>query len=197
MKKLLFRIIGLFYISFILCSIISCGRGTGPSLVPDPTKAMVKKTPSFYNNPSDYIPEGYIGERATETSRDMMIADEKAQNAARGALRLQIEDIGETGNTRFVEENGLDAESAVVKRFTGGNESASAAALRNSRVIKSETYVDGDVYRVFVLMIAPDPELELMRQLERDKELMEQFKETEYFKELSEKIEKYRERHGK
>ena len=175
-----------------------CGGSGSVNLNPEATKATIKAVPKWYNNPVDYIPEGSIGERATETSRDMMIADEKAQNAARGALRLQIEDIGETGNTRFVKETGLDRDSEIVKRFEGGNVSASASVLRNTRVIKSETHVEqGGIYRAYVLMTAPDPELELFRQLERDKELMEKFEQTEYFNGLSERIEKYKERQGK
>jgi len=177
-----------------LCILVGCSNKS-INLNPDPTKAVVKAAPDWYSNPNEFIPEGYIGTRATETSRDMMVADEKAQNAARGALRLQIEDVGETGNRRFVEETGLDAESEIVKRFTGGNESASAAALRGSKVLKSETHVEKDIYRAYILMIVPDPDLELFRQLEEDKALMEKFKETDYFNDLSVKIEKYMKRH--
>jgi hypothetical protein len=167
-------------------------------LNPKATESTIKSAPDWYTNPSDHIPEGSIGERATETSRDMMIADEKAQNAARGALRLQLEDIGETGNDRFVKETGLDGDSEIVKRFEGGNRSASASALKNSRVVKNQTRVEkGGIYRAYVLMIAPDPQLELLRQLARDKDIMEKFEQTEYFNDLSDRLDKYKERHTK
>lgn len=173
--------------------LIGCGVRS-VSLNPEATKRVVKTVPDWYNSPSDFIPEGYIGSRATDTSRDMMTADEKAQNAARGALRLQIEDIGETGNDRFVRETGLDEASEMVKRFEGTNRSASDAVLKNTKVHKSETHVEEEIYRAFVLIITPDPELELLRQLEQDAELMAKFEATEYYGDLSERLEKYRAR---
>ena len=188
--------ISIIFISFAFMA-LNCTGSSGPNLNPDPTKKTINTVPDWYNNPDKYIPEGMIGVPATETSRDMMIAAEKAQNAARGALRLQISDIGETGNTRFVKETGLDAESQIVKRFEGGNESASSSALEASKVIHNETKKDGVVYRAYVLMCAPDPALETLRQLEQDKELMAKFEQTDYFNDLSKRLAKYRDLHGK
>ena len=176
---------------------MSCTGSSGPNLNPEPTRSTIKAVPDFYTDPDKYTPEGMIGARASETSRDMMIADEKAQNAARGSLRLQVKDIGETGNTRFVKETGLDAESQIVKRFEGGNESASSSALEASRVIHNETQKDGVVYRAYVLMVIPDPALETLRQLEQDKELMAKFEQTDYFNDLSKRLARYRDLHGK
>ena len=46
-------------------------------------------------------------------------------------------------------------------------------------------------------MVAPDPALETLRQLEQDKELMAKFEQTDYFNDLSKRLAKYRDLHGK
>ena len=84
--------------------------------------------------------------------------------------------------------------SEIVKRFEGGNQSASEAVLSLTTVHKSETHVEGSIYRAYVLIITPDPELALMRELERDAELMEKFEQTEYFSDLQKRIEAARDR---
>ena len=69
--------------------------------------------------------------------------------------------------------------------------------LEASRVIHNETQKDGVVFRAYVLMVIPDPALETLRQLEQDKELMAKFEQTDYFNDLSKRLAKYRDLHGK
>ncbi len=179
-------------ITLLIAGVFSGCGNKSVNISPKATHSTIKSVPDWYNNHIDFIPNGYIGVKANDTSRDMMISEEKAQNAARGRLRLQIKDIGKTGDDRWNQETGLGAESDLTKRFMGGNQSASAHALRGSRLIKSETRIEKEgVYRTYVIMIAPDPALELLRQLEKDKELMDKFEETNYFKDLSKQLDKY------
>ncbi|MBL7110280.1 MAG: hypothetical protein ISS11_08585, partial [Candidatus Marinimicrobia bacterium] len=152
--------------------------------------------PKWYLNPNTRIKVGFIGATATETSRDIQTAMDKAQSAARGQLRMQIQDIGESGSDRFVKETGINDNSKIIKSFEIANRSASAAVLRKTELEISDIQKDGALYRAYVLLIAPDPELESVNEMKKDQELYLEFQKTEYFKDLNERLEKFKKSQG-
>jgi|TARA_Y100000310_G_scaffold292003_1_gene320405 hypothetical protein len=176
--------------------LVGCGQKV--DITPEAERRTIQSQPDWYVAPDSHVPEGYIYARANDLSRDMMGSEEKAQTMARGILRTNTEDIGQAGAERFFRETGLDEDSDIGKNFQSGQESASDKVLTNTKVIKSETVIEKtsgrDLYRTYVLMTVPDPELETLRQLEKDKLLMMQFEATEYFGELSKKLERFRNR---
>lgn len=164
------------------------------SLNPSPfvDNASSINVPEWYVEPSVEIPRGYIGATASETSRNMQVAMEKAQNSARGQMRLQIKDIGEAGSDRFRKEIGDDNSSSYYEFFEIATRSASDSAILNTKTAKSEIQKDGQIYRAYILMIAPDPELEVINELKKDDELWIEFQKTEFFNDLHNRIEEYK-----
>ncbi|MDP7126592.1 MAG: hypothetical protein QF859_07110 [Candidatus Marinimicrobia bacterium] len=148
--------------------------------------------PDWYLNPNFKIPTGFIGGVGNETSRDMGTALEKAKNAARGELRMNAEDIGEAGSDRFKKETGFNDHSKFVQSWEVATRSASDAMLKNTKTVISDVQKDGSVYRAYVLMTSPNPELAIVDELQKDEELWVEFQKTEFFNDLHSRLEEYK-----
>jgi len=162
-----------------------------PSLNPTPKGTESTGIPEWFLAPNTNIPDGFIGAVGTETSMDMQLAMEKAQNAARGLLRIQIEDIGVSGSDRFVKEVGSNHSTKLIKSFTSANQSASNAVLSNSKVELTDVQDEEGVYRVYVLVITENPEIRIVNELKMDEEIWIEFQKTEYFKDLNQRLENF------
>ncbi len=202
------KIISIVTVSFTVM-VIGCGEKPQPKPEPQPNRVYefekqksvpltpyVKPTgstgiPNWYLDPSTKIPTGYIGGVGNETSRDMGTALEKAKNAARGELRLNAKDIGEAGSDRFKKETGLNDHSNFIQSWEVATRSASDAVLNNTKTVISDVQQDGGVYRAYVLMVAPNPELALVDELKKDEELWVEFQKTEFFNDLHSRLEEF------
>ena len=183
-------------LTFMLVALWNCGgTSRGPDLNPEPTKKTLKGLPDwFLNNPEK---EGYKYSAATETSRDMQMAIDKAALTAANALAGQMESEMSALIKRAKEETDLGEDSDVIDRFSSTQEQIISTTLQDYKIKKKDIQIEsGNIYRVYVLIEwdAGAANKKLLAKIKADEALYTAMRTTELFDEMEEKVEAYRNR---
>ncbi|MBM3907624.1 MAG: LPP20 family lipoprotein [Gemmatimonadetes bacterium] len=176
--------------SYVLLALFAaCGK---PHVKSTPeTRGVVGAAPKWYTTPprADDIFFGV----ATAESKDMQLAAEKAQMAARAQIAQQMTVKLGAFAKRFQEEVGQGASAELLDQFTTASKAVVSEELVGSRVKEQELVPGEDVYRAFVLMELPvgAANKALRDKLAAQQALYTRFRATQAFKEMNDEIEKY------
>lgn len=172
-----------------------CGSKSGPDLSPDASKRTLGDMPDwFLNNPEN---EGYKYYAATETSRDMQMAIDKAALTAANALAGQMDSEMNALVKRAKEETGLGDNSDVIDRFSSTQEQIISNSLQDYKIKHKDIQIEsGNIYRAYVLIEWDEgaANKRLLAQIKADEALYTAMRTTELFDEMEEKTEAYRQR---
>jgi len=179
--------ITLLFISVLALSLIGCGGNktltqTKTGDIPDWYKQLDKDESFFFS-------------ATTATSKDIQLAVEKAEAAARAAIARNV-DVKVSGLQKsFQEEIGTAEESNLLQQFTSTSKTVFSTNLTGSKILKKEIVNDGTNYRAYVLMEYPVGAANeaLLQQLSKQKELYTRFQASKAFKEMDDEVKKYEE----
>ncbi len=170
-----------------------CQRRSASVEKEDPPGARVF-TPEWYDEtPADE--DGVIYETAQGLGATRSLSENIATNQARQGMALVIEGRVDVLQRAFTEQIDTSVEPYLLRRFQNVNSIVASQMLRGSRVIRKETYREGDSYRTFVMM-ALDPRaidaayLESLRSIET---METRLRSTEAWKELERRAAELRE----
>ena len=148
----------------------------------------------FLNNPEI---EGFKYYAATETSRDMQMAIDKAALTAANALAGQMDSEMSALIKRAKEETGLGDDSDVIDRFSSTQEQIISKSLQDYKIKNKDIQMEsGNIYRAYVLIEwdAEAANKKLLAQIKADEALYTAMRTTELFDEMEAKTEAYRQR---
>lgn len=142
--------------------------------------------PSWYlNKPTD---PNYFFASATQTSRDMQAAMDRATQNARVQISQTVNSHVESITEDFTEEVGADESSQYLSYFMTASRTVTDNSLSGSQVVSSDVVRDGDLWRAYVLVQYPigAANQALVDQLKQDEQLYTRFRAAEAFKKLDE-----------
>lgn len=178
------------------------GQPPQPESTPQPTGSdepdadeVLKNAPDWYTAP----PEDslYVTATATEVSRDLQLAVDKAQTSGRAAIAEQLSARYQQLTKDFQEEVGLAPDSKLLSQYTNAVKAVTDQVLSGSKTRKREVVAEGDdAFRAYVLMELPLGEANraLLEQMQNYEEMYTRFRGTQAFEELEEAIEASEER---
>ncbi len=176
---------------FSLVLLSGCGGRGKTDLAPAP-RGRVDVPEWFLNTPTD---PHHLYATATMTSRDLQVAIQKAQTAARTELAQQME--ARLGNLtrQFQEEVGLRDDSELLQQFTSATKIVTDQTLVGSRADQREILSESGIYRAYVLMSLPIGQANqlLMQKIRENESLYTRFRATQAFEELNRELEALRE----
>ena len=142
--------------------------------------------------PSD---PNYLYATATMTSRDLQVAVQKAQTAARTDLAQQMSTRLGNLTKQFQEEVGLGDDSELLQQFTSATKIVTDQTLVGSQMDQQEIETEGGMYRAYVLMSLPIGQANhlLMQKIRENENLYTRFRATQAFEELNRELEAIRE----
>ncbi len=177
------------FVSFVLITILYVGCGGSKST----TNVEGCKLPDWYNSPpSD---PNYLFQPATETSRDLQLAVNKATMTARTEISRQVEVKMEGIQKKFDEETGFGKDAQLLKMFTEGTKTIVSGVLNGSKVKYQEPCQTGEIWRATVLVEYPigAANQALMQQLKSQEQLYTRFRATQTFKEMEDDVKRFEE----
>lgn len=139
----------------------------------------------FTDKPTD---SNYFFASATQTSRDMQAAMDRATQNARVQISQTVNAHVESITEDFTEEVGADASSQYLSYFMTASRTVTDNSLTGSQVVNSDVVRDGDMWRAYVLVQYPigAANQALVDQLKQDEQLYTRFRAAEAFKKLDE-----------
>ena len=147
--------------------------------------------PWFQNPPED---PNYMFSTATMTSKDLLLAINKAKQQARVDLAQQMETKIKAMTKQFTEEVGLGEDAEFLSQTSVVSKSVTSKVLNGSRARQVETIKeDGVIYRAYVLMELPigPANSALLNAVKKQQNLYTRFRSSQGFQELEEEVEKY------
>jgi len=137
--------------------------------------------------------ENYLYAVATEASKDMQLAVEKATTTARAGIARQLETKLQSLQKQFTEEIGAGENSNLLTQFTTATKTVTNQSLTGATVKSNEVFKDGDTFRAYILVEYPigEANLALVETLKKNNELYTRFRSSETFEELEKEIQKY------
>jgi hypothetical protein len=181
-------------IVIFLLVIIFVGCGSSQTQVGD------CQLPAWYTNlPSD---PNYLFQPATETSRDLQVAINKATITARTEISRQVEVKMEAMQKKFDEETGFGKDAQLSKMYTEGIKTIVSGVLNGSKVKYQEPCQTGEIWRGTVLVEYPigAANQALVQQLKSQEQLYTRFRASKTFEELQDDVkrfEEWKEKQGK
>jgi len=162
------------------------GCGGAPPAQVQTVDSSVVNVPTWFTPPQD---PDYLYASATEVSKDMQTAIDKAELLARGDLSQQIgtkiEDLGKL----FREEVGEE----YISTYTAATKGISAELIRGARTAQQEVRKEDIRFRAYVLMELPIGPLNaaFMEKIQENQNMYARFRSSQTFKELADEVEKY------
>jgi len=174
--------------SLLIClfalSLLGCGGSKSTAPARTEVTAQTGPCPIWYTvRPED--PNFEFG-AATETSKDLQMAVDKAKLSARAELAEAMNTLIQRLATDFREEIGLAEESEVLRKFTQATKGVVDQTITGSRVRETSQVKEGTVWRACVLMELPQ-EIQggaILNTISKDEEMYTRFRESETFKAL-------------
>ncbi len=153
-------------------------------------KTEVGNIPEWYshfkNDPNFFMAT------ATETSRDLQLAVDKAEATARAKLARQVKVRVTSLVKKFKNELSNDEATKYMSDFTTATKTFTDQTLVGTRPSKQKIVRDGNNYRAYVMMLYPIGAASeaLVKSLSKNKELEVRFRESQAFKELDQEQQK-------
>ena len=170
-------------------------------LSPEASKSIIKGAPKWYLDTP--IKEGYIVVPSSATSQDMQLAVNKATLDAANTLASMIKSDMNALLKRVREEIGTDDDSSLVDTFSQVQEQVVSTSLDNyilsKKQILREKNNDGkNIFRAYVLIEWDESasQEKMLEQIKADKALYDLMRTTELYDEMSDKVEKYKEKYS-
>ncbi len=194
---MLLRISFLIFFSFLT---FNCSSNNS-DLSPEASKSIIKGAPKWYLDTP--IKEGYIIVPSSATSQDMQLAVNKATLDAANTLASMIKSDMNALLKRVREEIGTDDDSSLVDTFSQVQEQVVSSSLDNyilsKKQILREKNSDGkNIFRAYVLIEWNESasQEKMLEQIKADKVLYDLMRTTELYDEMSEKVQKYKEKYS-
>ena len=180
------NVISILFLTVLLFSYFGCG----PSKTDLPGTDLGDLPEWFLTPPSD---NDHFYAVATETSRDLQMAIDKAMVTARGEIGRQAEIKLEGLQKSFREEVGLGDDSQLLSQFTEATKTVLNQTLTGSKLKEKTVNKDSNTYRAYILMEYPvgAANVALLEQLKKNEQLYTRFRSTQTFEELDKEIQKY------
>ena len=180
---------GILAMLLALVAFAGCGGGAKTTnLTPQPEPQVVGIPEWFVSPPTD---ASYLFATATMTSRDMQMAIQKAETAARADLAQEMETRLGSLTKQFQEEVGLNEDSELMQQFTSATKLVTKQTLVGSRTDQKKVVPEKGIYRAYVLMSLPIGEAnqQLMEKIKANRNLYTRFRATQAFDELNKELE--------
>jgi len=160
--------------------------------------AIMENIPDWYMEPPKNDDE-YLWATASEVSRDLQMAVNKAKTTANSDLARQMENNIDVLTKRFSQETGMNIDSKILTDFSETTKQLSRQALIGVSEEKKEIRNEEGVFRAYVLMKLPMGKMKenLLNQIKKENELYTALKATKAYQELDEAVEKLDERRKK
>ncbi len=175
----------------VLLLLSGCGSTGKTDLAPSPRGQVI--VPEWF----EIIPTdpNHLFAAATMTSRDLQLAVQKAQTAARTDLAQQMSVRLGNLTKQFQEEVGLGDDSELLQQFTSATRIVTDQTLVGSQVDQQEINAESGIYRAYVLMSLPIGQANqlLMQKIRENESMYTRFRATQAFEELNRELEALRE----
>ena len=167
------------------------GAPPKPDLAPMPDIKVVRSAPAWYLKAP--VDADYVLVPATATSRDLQVAIDKAQLAARAGIATQMEAKLEVLGKRFSEESGASPTSELIQSYSAATKVVVSSVLNGSRPRDQQIVREGDIYRAYVLMELPigRANAELVQRLRANEQNFTRLRATQAFKDLERDVMRY------
>ncbi len=162
--------------------VMACGSSKEANL----SKVDAGNIPSWYLNPPTDPAFAYA--TSTETSQDMQMAINKAEQQCRADLANQISSKVSTLTKKFGEEVG-GKDSQLLTSFTQASKTVSSTELSGAKSKQRDVRQDGGMWRAYVLM-EYNVSQAMVSQLKKEEELYTRFRATQTYKELEDEANK-------
>lgn len=170
----------------------SSGPSPNPNLAPlNDRERTLASQPSWYVNvPTD---TNNLYAAATETSRDLQMALDKAKLRARTELATQVEAKIESRQKLFGQETGADTASELMRQFDDAQKVIVSQVINGTRVAQQVTVPEGEVFRSYVLMQMPvgPANVALMSRIRQNALMYTRLRATKAFAELEKDVERF------
>ena len=185
-------LVGCLTVLLALGALLGCGGGAKTTnLAPTVTEKTMEALPDwFLTPPSD---PSYIFATASMTSKDMMVAIQKAEATAKANLASQLgEKLGNI-TKNFQEEVGVGEDSELLQQFSSATKVVTKQTLTGARTDQKKLVPEKGIYRAYVLMSLPvgAANKALMDKIKANQNLYTRFRSTQAFDELNKELEAY------
>ena len=186
------KLVGCLTVLLALGLLLGCGGGAKTTnLAPTPVEKTMETIPDwFLTTPED---PSYIFATASMTSRDMQLAIQKAETAAKQSLASQLgEKLGNV-TKNFQEEVGVGEDSELLQQFSSATKVVTKQTLNGARTDQKKLVPEKGIYRAYVLMSLPvgAANKALMDKIKENQNLYTRFRATQAFDELNKELEAY------
>lgn len=187
-------LVGCVVVGFALAALVGCGSSKQPASAPGSgpePEQVIDQAPDWYMSP----PEDSLAITATasEVSRDMQLAVDKAKTSARSAIAEQLGTKYEGLTKRFQEETGVGPDSELLDQYVNAYKTVTQQTLESTSAREQEVVGEGDRYRAYVLMelSLSQANQALMDRIEDNRNMWTRFRATEAWEELEQEIRAY------
>jgi hypothetical protein len=153
--------------------------------------AKMDDIPKWYNE----VPQSdeAIFSPASETSKDMQMAVEKAKQTGRADIAHQMETKIEAMFKKFMEETGTSSDAELLSMATNVSKSITSTVLIGCKENRKEIKKEGPIYRAYVLMELPvgPANKALLDKINNEKNLYTKFRATQAYDELDKEVKEF------
>ena len=176
-----------------LLLIIGCG-GSSEMVTTKATKEAMENIPKWFLKPPTH--SDYIFDTATDKSRDLGMARDKAAMAARRGIATTVEVKLESLGKRFQDEVVLGEDTDIMDKYTASMKEIVSTVLSGPSIVKQEVFKEGDFFRVYVLVSYPvgAASQRMADKIRQQKALMTEFHATKAWEDLSKEVERFEQR---
>ena len=169
---------------------VGCG-GSKKMVTTKATKEAMDNIPKWYLNPP--TESDYIFATATDKSRDLGMAVDKAAMSARRDIAKKIEVKLESLGKRFQDEVVLGEDTEIMDKYTTSMKEIVSTVLSGTNIDKKKVFKEGDFFRVYVLVSYSEgaASKRMADKIRQQKALMTKFQATKAWEELSKEVERF------
>ena len=187
------RIVNSVAVGCLVLAVVGCTSAPQPRTQSTPlpvSKTDLGEQPEWFLQ-TPQAPD-YLYASATQISKDMQVALDKATMAGREEISRQLETKLETLRKRFQEETGVGSESSLLQNFDQSGKEVASEALTGSYAKSKRTVREGQVWRAYVLVEYPIGEANrsLMKKIRAQEDMYTRFRATKAFEELDKEVKK-------
>ena len=126
----------------------------------------------------------------------MNTAVQKATQAGRADIAVQLESRVDALTKSFTEEVGAGDDSEFLTQFTDVNKTVTSQTLYGTKVVKRDIKKENNIYRAYILMQMPVGLMqeEFVNEVKKREHLYTRMRASQSFQDLEEEVKKYEEK---